>query len=84
MFDFRIWNLAAGMAAGALRSLMGWLESNKPFKLRLFTTTLLRSAILGAMMGFGGNQGPVLTFFAVYAGDSVINKSFKIANGGEK
>ena len=85
MLNPQILSLIAGMLAGTLRSFMGWLENTGPFNKRMFATTFLRSLILGAFTGYGLQQDPVLTFFAVYTGDTILNKSYKIVKkNGEK
>lgn len=60
---------------------MGWLKNNAPFNGKLFFYTLVRTSIIGAMIGYGTNQDPILVFFEVYFADTIVNpvidKSYK-------
>ena len=71
-------NLLVGVAAGAIRSVMGWLDSGKPFNAKLFVSTLVKTSLIGAAMAFAMPQAPISIFFQVYFADSLINKSYKI------
>jgi len=74
--------LIAGALAGALRSFLGYLDSDGPFNLKLFMATTIRTVMIGATIGFGSSLDPVSTFFFVYASDTIMNKGYKI--GGKK
>lgn len=68
--------LVAGFAAGLVRSLKGYFESDEPFSKKLFYYTLLRTGMQGAFMGYGLNQEPFQAFFLVYFSDSlIVNKT---------
>lgn len=71
-------SLVAGISAGVVRSLMGWAESEETFKPKMMLTTLIRTAILGGMIGYGLRQDPFNAFFQTYFADALINKSYKI------
>ena len=70
--------LIAGVGAGVLRSVMGWLESGEPFNKRLMFMAIIRTALLGGMFGFGSDQHPIAVFFEVYFTDTIMHKSYKI------
>jgi len=77
MIDPRFLCLVSGLAAGAVRTLKGWLESGDKFDARLFCYTLMRTTIQGAAVGYGLNQDPFLAFFEVYLADDLItNRAF--------
>ena len=78
MLDIKILCLIAGILAGILRSVMGYLESTEPFNFKLFSITLVRTVILAALMGYGLNQEPVMAFFTVFFADSLVHKGYKI------
>jgi len=83
MIDPKFLCLVSGLAAGAVRTLKGWLESKDPFDARLFCYTLLRTTVQGAAWGYGLNQDPVSVFFEVLSVDwLVVNRAFDKA--GEK
>jgi hypothetical protein len=76
MFDIKILGLLSGLLAGAVRGIMGWQESDEAFNAKLFLYTLLRTALLGASIGYGLGQEPISVFFQVYFADSlVLNKA---------
>ena len=72
----------AGAFAGILRSFLGYLDSDKDFKWKMFTATAIRTTILGAMYGFSANLDPVSTFFYVFATDKLLSTGYSI--GGKK
>jgi hypothetical protein len=75
--------LVSGFAAGLVRSLKGYFESDELFSKKLFYYTLLRTGVQGAFVGYGLNQEPISAFFEVLAVDwLVVNKAFDKA--GEK
>jgi len=78
MFEMQTLALIAGIVAGVLRSVMGWMESKKPFNPQLLVNTVFRAAICGALMAYTLNLDPMMTFFTVYMEDSLLNKSYKI------
>jgi hypothetical protein len=71
MIDPKFLCLVSGLAAGAVRTLKGWLESKDPFNPRLFCYTLLRTTMQGAAVGYGLNQEPVSAFFQVFFADTL-------------
>jgi len=76
--DISIINMISGMCAGALRSIMGWTESGESFNSKLMVITVVKTAIIGASMGYVLQHHPIATFFEVYFTDSITNKSYKI------
>lgn len=71
-------SLIAGAIAGIIRSLLGWLESDTDFNWRMFTSTIVRTTILGSMWGFSSNLDPVSSFFYVFASDKMLSTGFKM------
>ena len=72
MFDTKMFSLVAGLFAGIVRSVMGWQESGEKFDAKLFLYTMLRTALLGASIGYGLGQEPFAVFFQVYFADTLI------------
>ena len=71
--------LLAGILAGALRSIMGWLESEEKFDPKKFVTTLIRTCVIGASLGFASAESPVTVFFITYTSDTLIKQSYNVA-----
>jgi hypothetical protein len=87
IFDVKMLGFLSGLMAGIVRSIMGWQESGESFNAKLFLYTMLRTAILGASIGYGLGQEPIAIFFQVYFADSLIlnkglNKAKEKATGG--
>ena len=73
-----ILSLVIGAFAGSLRSVMGWLQSGEPFKIRAFAETVLRTSLIGAAIGYTFSPDLAMTFFQVYFSDAILHKSYKI------
>ena len=65
-------NLVVGILAGALRSVIGWLESGEVFESRKFLLTLIRTSMLGAIIGYSSTGTPVNLFFEVFVADFTV------------
>lgn len=81
--EIYIASLIAGAFAGALRSFLGWLDSDSDFNWKMFTATTIRTTILGAMWGFNANLDPVSAFFYVFASDKLLSTGFSVGNKKE-
>ena len=70
--------LIAGIVAGTIRSIYGWLGSDELFNAKKFTFTLIRTVLIGATLGFSMNGDPFNIFFQVFFSDTILKESYEI------
>jgi len=76
--DAMLINLIVGIVAGAIRSVVGWLQSGEDFEIRQFFLTLIRTSILGAMLSYNSPNAPIPLFFEIFFADYAITSVEKI------
>ena len=77
--EYMLVNVIVGLVAGALRSLIGWLESGEDFDARKFSITLIRTSIVGALIAYSTvGFDPINLFFKIFFADFAITGLKKI------